>query len=387
MQNELVALGRTPQRVLELEQAHRALVHRLVEDLEPRLARGLRLVHRGVGIAQQVLRAFVLRAAVDNADRQGGENVLTADPDWRLEGVEDPLHHVSRVVPIVEVVEQDREFVSSEARHRVLGAQGRLQDLADLHQELIARNVSQGVVHHLEPIEIEEQSGELEGGAALEARHRGAQAVHEQRAVRQAGEGVMERVVKEAFLRPPPLGDVRADRGHAADSARRIAQDGRVPRDHPRFAARGEDLVFLVGHRSRLHALRERLLHLASPIEGDHEVEPVAADHTLLVQSEEFEGVLIRERDVPASIQQDGDELDVLDQFAEPSLRLAHRALRELAVGDVEAHGQQRGASLVFDGAQGQVDPGLRTLRSIEFEFESLRRENRRRRGSHHPLA
>ena len=80
--------------------------------------------------------------------------------------------------------------------------------------------VAEPVVDDLEAVEVEEQHrGAALGVVALGAPDRLVEAVHEQHAVRQAGQRVVQRVVLQAALGLAAVGDV----GDAADDARRAA--------------------------------------------------------------------------------------------------------------------------------------------------------------------
>src|SRR3954465_4521362 len=77
--------------------------------------------------------------------------------------------------------EQDRELVAAEAGDEVIGAQHSAQALGHHDEQAVARLVAERVVDHLEVVEVHEDDGEL----ALALVDRGAQALQEQRAVRQ----------------------------------------------------------------------------------------------------------------------------------------------------------------------------------------------------------
>ncbi len=102
-----------------------------------------------------------------------------------------------------DVVEQERELVAAQARHRVVGPQRRFQPTGDGHQQLVAGRVAEAVVDDLEAVEVEEQHRRADGGVvALRAPDRLVEAVDEQDAVRQAGEVVVQRVVLQPALAP-----------------------------------------------------------------------------------------------------------------------------------------------------------------------------------------
>ena len=68
-------------------------------------------------------------------------------------------------VDALDAGQEDRELVTAEARHGVFLAEGRQKTLGHLLQQLVSDRVAQGVVHVLEPIEVEEEQGEAVAGA------------------------------------------------------------------------------------------------------------------------------------------------------------------------------------------------------------------------------
>jgi hypothetical protein len=93
---------------------------------------------------------------------------------------------------------RQRELVAAVAGDGVARPQRPLDPLRDRHQQAVADEVAERVVDELEAIEIAEQDGAAELAAlaarALEAQ---LQAVEEERAVGEAGEAVVERVMAE----------------------------------------------------------------------------------------------------------------------------------------------------------------------------------------------
>ena len=89
-----------------------------------------------------------------------------------------------------------------------------LQPLADLAEHQVAGGVAERVVDRLEVVEVHEQHRNGIAAARL-ALERVLDAVLEQRAVGEAGDGVVERLVRELLLERLPLGDV-ADVEHDA---------------------------------------------------------------------------------------------------------------------------------------------------------------------------
>ena len=97
---------------------------------------------------------------------------------------------------VVEARAQQQELVSAEAADRVIGAKHAPQAVGDAAEQVVADGVSERVVDALEVIDVEEQH---RGQAAVPAPPGGgvAEPVEEQRAVRQAGQAVVEALVCE----------------------------------------------------------------------------------------------------------------------------------------------------------------------------------------------
>ena len=88
--------------------------------------------------------------------------------------------------------------------------------LGDLDEDLVAGGVAEGVVDRLEVVEVEEDDREP-AAVATGAGDGVADALAEQRAVGEAGDGVVEGLVGELVLEGLALGDVAAVEHDAAD--------------------------------------------------------------------------------------------------------------------------------------------------------------------------
>ena len=92
----------------------------------------------------------------------------------------------------------------------VAGANHRPEPVRDAHQDLITGGVPQGVVDHLETVEVEEQDGD---GAdrSRAARERVLDAVAEEGAVGELGQRVVERLVAQLLLERGPRGHIERE--------------------------------------------------------------------------------------------------------------------------------------------------------------------------------
>ena len=71
--------------------------------------------------------------------------------------------------------------------------------MSDLHQQLVPSGVAQTVIDHLEAVQVDEQHGQLLT-VSLAAGNRVTDPIEEERAIREAGERVVERAVAELLL-------------------------------------------------------------------------------------------------------------------------------------------------------------------------------------------
>ena len=245
----------------------------------------LGLVHGGVGVADQGLGVVaVLR---EDADPEAGadEEFLMIDGQRRGQAGEDALGRAGGELLVVDVFDQDHEFIAAEAGDGVLLAHAVEQARGDLLEHRVAHRVTKGVVDVLEVVEVEKHHRHhvvVPAGAA----QGGVDAVVEQAAVGQAGERVVVRHVLE--LRFGVLGG--GDVGENAQVVRNLAL--LVPNrrdveplgiDFPRFApvpdlalphslvVHGLPHAVVEGRRLASGAQDRRLLpdHLGRGVAGD----------------------------------------------------------------------------------------------------------------------
>ena len=182
-----------------------------------------------------------------------------------------------RLVRVGHAVEQDRELVAAEPGDGVRRPHGRLEPPRDRDQQPVSRLVAERVVDELEAVEVEEEDGgrRLRGGA-LGTADRLVEAVEEEHAVRQAGEGVVHRVVLEALLGLLAVGDI----GLAADDPRGVTlgvADGHAAGEHPAVAAVAVlDPVLLLEVVRRAGAVRFEGLLDGCPIVGVDAAQPLS---------------------------------------------------------------------------------------------------------------
>ena len=159
----------------------------------------------------------------------------------------------------VAVRHQHAELVAAEAPERVVGAQLGLQQRAELPQQLVARGVPAGVVHHLELVEVEEHE-RMAARVELRVLERLAELALELAAVDEPGQRVVARLPGELVVERPRPRNVRVHE---------IA-DAQHPAEREQQHAEQRHLAVVARHRR--HAV-ERHLHL----DGAHQ--PVHLEH------------------------------------------------------------------------------------------------------------
>ena len=100
----------------------------------------------------------------------------------------------------------DREFVAAQPRHRVMLGDAFAEAAGDLFQQRVADGMAERIVDVLEVVEVETQHRKLIGAFG---KPQGLfELLAEQRPVRQIGQRVMARHMRDLFLGGLPFGDV-----------------------------------------------------------------------------------------------------------------------------------------------------------------------------------
>ena len=135
-----------------------------------------------------------------HADADPGVQPHVVDEERLPQGVDEPPSDSGRVLA---VLDEHGELVAAEPGQRVRGPQHRPEPLGDLHQQVIAGRVPEGVVDTLEVVQVAEQHRE----AALVDRvqvERVLDPIGEQPTVGQAGELIVKGLLLQLFFRVPP---------------------------------------------------------------------------------------------------------------------------------------------------------------------------------------
>jgi hypothetical protein len=248
---------RTAQLLAEGEMRRAVAIARLVVDHPPAVL-ALGGVHRRVGSPYQCFRIIAVPGEQRDADAGNQCDAVALDLERRFECA----HHLvgdSQRLLVAGGRQQEGEFIAAEARHRIGIAHHAPHAPGRLAQHGIAAGMAQRIVDLLEVIEI----GEHEGKAvmiALRRANRLRQPVHQQHAIRQAGERIVhglefQRVVGAAARSFEPL-------LHVVEGA---PQSGRDRQTHV--------VIAVADPGKRLRHLAQRAIHAQAECPDDDHAE------------------------------------------------------------------------------------------------------------------
>ena len=186
---------------------------------------------------------------------------MTVDVHRAREDRRQPAHDPLRLALGCDLLTEHDEFIAAEAGQRVGRTEHALHPLRRLGEHLVAGGVTQAVVHELEVVEVHEDDRHATR-APCQACQRLLEAVHEQLAVRELGQRIVQRLVLEQLLRRPvrthiardpddavdvvTLGAVGRDLDGPCPAAGRVAVLERAQCPGERFAGEPVDLVHAI---------------------------------------------------------------------------------------------------------------------------------------------
>jgi hypothetical protein len=196
-------------------------------------AGGLGVVHRQVGVAQQLLGARAVARVERDSHARRHEHV-GADRERGRERLDHVARRLGGVDRVAHLGQHHRELVAAQPRHDVRLAHAAAQARRRLHQQLVAGGMADAVVHVREAVEIDEQHRER-AAAALGRRHRARQLLQAERPVGKLGERIEVRAALQLVI---PLGGGERHR----DAIREVAQQPDLfGRRLPRLVIREHD--------------------------------------------------------------------------------------------------------------------------------------------------
>ena len=299
-------LGHQPQLVARLGTG------RLVQDGDPPLAAGLRLVHGDVAVADQVLGRGVLGGLDGDADAGVGPDVEPAQAHRLGQRDRDPLGQRDGV-GLADLLAHDDELVAAEPGDQVAGADGGAQPLGDLDEQLVTGGVAERVVDDLEVVQVEEQAGEVSAAGHEPA----GDVLRQQRAVGQLGQRVVVGLVGERRLEGQPVGDVldRADEAGADTRGEEVGE----PDDRGALGA-------VVAHEPGLDLDLAALEGVGDALDdgvevvGVHGVDPAGAEQLLGAQPDQRAERVVDVRQPHALLREQRRDRRALGQRGEPAL-------------------------------------------------------------------
>jgi hypothetical protein len=283
----------------------------------------------------------------------------------------DARRHRRHVVGVRDARQQHRELVAAEARDQVAAARALEQHRGHAHQQRVAGGVALRVVDLLEVVEVDEDHRHVL--ARRIARQRLLDAIAEERAVGQSGQGVVEGTVRQLRLERAVRRHVVRDHEHALDRAVLGDRHGRQLRGAAPLEPDGE-----VGLPALRGARQRGLQPLLAPgaVVGRHQLDQRPPAQRLHRHAQQGGRGSVHVAD--GAVRPDGeDRVDVqVEEGPQPS---GHRRCRQRGpldggrrrrrpsvrtpVGDVRLRRRQAGRSSGQGGASGSVTVGTTWLR------------------------
>ena len=220
LEEELLARQRLVQVVLEPQALAQLFLHARMEHDVAALAGGLRVVHRDVGVAQQLL-GVVAGLRERDADAGGHQQFVAVDQERQPECIGHGGRDLLGLLERRDALEQHRELIAAEPGDRVGRPRALDEPLRGGLQQPVADVVAERIVHVLEVVEVDHQDRQPVLGAPRE-RDRVLDAVAEQAPVREQRQRVVEGELAELVLERLALGHVAQVEGESLD--RRIVE-------------------------------------------------------------------------------------------------------------------------------------------------------------------
>jgi hypothetical protein len=223
---ELVPVDGAVQLAGDREPSLGFLVHRRLEQDVARLSIALGDVHRGIGIAQQIIRVVRVGAADRDPDADPHEHMLVSDTERFLEGFEHAISDLTDLRRDVDVLDQQRELVTAESSDSIAGPDHRGEPRGHRDQQLVARGMTEAVIDQFEIVEVDDEHT-YGVTVAMTAAQRMTDSVDEQGPVGQARQAVVQRLAPQLGVEALAVGDVthRQDETVDAGDATHIGRD------------------------------------------------------------------------------------------------------------------------------------------------------------------
>ncbi len=169
-------------------------------------------LHRELGVADQFLAIDDGLAAHGDANRTIDANLEIRQAERRRQRVADPLGDVQRVVRPLVQRQLDREFIAADSGQNIMAAQCALDPAGHRNQQFVARQRAHTGVDAAEPVEVDDQHGELGDTRLFDIR---LQPLAKARPVGQAGQAVRQHFATQTLFGAQLCGAID-QRDHAA---------------------------------------------------------------------------------------------------------------------------------------------------------------------------
>jgi len=235
-QDELLLLQGMAQVAFQFQALQGAGVHVRLIELEVVFAALLGVVHGSVGVFHQLAEFVAVLRAQGNTNTGGHKKLAAFEHERFYQAGEDLLGHVDSPVQGLLAggarLQEEGELVTAHARHGIVVTDAGQQADGHVLEHAVASGVAQGVVDRLETVKVEEHQHHPRL-VTLCLLQRGVQAVLEQGAVGQVGQGVVIGQAVNALFTGLALADITEETHIARQIAfiiehRRDADPGRV---------------------------------------------------------------------------------------------------------------------------------------------------------------
>ena len=169
MQLQLVATQGPAQFAFEVGHAPRVAVDAFVEDMKGAALRTFRLLHGDVRMPHQRVGA-TLRAGMGDTEAGTDQQAFAVDPVGFGQGFGDAFGHPLGALRRAAGVDQQGEFVATQARQLITGLQLTFQPRNDLQDQAIASLMAEGIVGVTEVVEVKMPEGQTPTVVFREAR-------------------------------------------------------------------------------------------------------------------------------------------------------------------------------------------------------------------------
>ena len=214
---------------------------------------GFGAVHGRVGVFDQRGDVCAVGGEQAAADAGADEEFVFSGLKRRTEAGQQFVGDADGVAGLQQAGQQDDELITAEPGDGVDVAQVFLEALGDAFEQQVADRVSEAVVDVFEAVQVQKQHGAQASGL-FAVQQGGLQAVFEQGAVGQAGEGVVVGLVVQACLSVLEAGDVGEHGDEMGDEVVLVAHgaDGQPARVDVAVLAAVIDFALPVAFRGQL---------------------------------------------------------------------------------------------------------------------------------------